>query len=191
MSVIELDAVVGDLAHGRDELERGARVVADGARRARRTRRVGPSRDGTGLPSPSVCASPSDDEKPSAPAANDSCSEPHHRRDLLVRSRGRAWRRRPSRRGACVEWPTRKPALTASRPSRRSSHSPKARQSHARPASSDVERHALDPRHHLHHVVDVLGSERRDREPAVAADHGGDAVQRRRADRGSQSTCAS
>ena len=46
-----------------------------------------------------------------------------------------------------------------------------------------VERHALDPRHHAHHVVDVLGPERRDREPAVAADHRGDAVQRRRGDR--------
>ncbi len=41
------------------------------------------------------------------------------------------------------------------------------------------EGHALDPCEHPHQVVAVLGAERRDREPAVASDHRGDAVQRR------------
>ena len=63
----------------------------------------------------------------------------------------------------------------------RSRYSPNVRQSHAGPASSACQRHALDPRHHPHHVVAVLRRQRRDREAAVAADHGGDAVQRRRA----------
>ena len=90
-------------------------------------------------------------------------------------------RRRPSPARRMVEWPTRNPALTPSLPSIRSSHSPNVRQSHAGPACSASSGHALDPRHHPHDVVDVARvAERRDREPAVAADDGGDAVQRRR-----------
>ena len=42
-----------------------------------------------------------------------------------------------------------------------------------------LERHALDAGEHPHQVVAVPRPERRDREPAVAADHGRDAVQRR------------
>ena len=43
-----------------------------------------------------------------------------------------------------------------------------------------VDRHPLDPRHHALGVEGVLVLERRQREPAVAGDHGGDAVQTRR-----------
>ena len=40
-----------------------------------------------------------------------------------------------------------------------------------------VERHAFDAGHHLHDVVDIVVTERRDGEPAVAAHHRRDAVQ--------------
>ena len=43
------------------------------------------------------------------------------------------------------------------------------------------ERHALDPGHHPAQVVGVAVVQRREREAAVAADHGGDAVHARRA----------
>ena len=43
------------------------------------------------------------------------------------------------------------------------------------------QRHALDPRHHPAQVVGVAVAQRREREPAVAADDGGDAVHARRA----------
>ncbi len=41
------------------------------------------------------------------------------------------------------------------------------------------ERHALDPRHHAAEVFGVAPAERCEREPAVAADDGGDAVHAR------------
>ncbi len=94
------------------------------------------ARDGTGLPSPSVCASPSDDDTPSAPARIDSwasstiasiCSP------LAVPPTASS----PITTRRMVEWPTRKPAFTPSLPSMRSSHSPNECQSHAGPACSE------------------------------------------------------
>ena len=46
-----------------------------------------------------------------------------------------------------------------------------------------LERHALDPGEHAHEVVGRAAGQRGDGEAAVAAEHGGDAVQRRRAER--------
>ncbi len=47
------------------------------------------------------------------------------------------------------------------------------------PGPQRGERHALDPRHHPRDVVGVLGRQGRQREAAVAAEHGRHAVQRR------------
>ena len=82
-----------------------------------------------------------------------------------------------------VEWPTRKPAFGASVPSMRSRYSPKRPPVPRHALGERGERHALDPGQHAHEVVAVLGPERRDREAAVAADHGRHAVQRRRRQR--------
>ena len=82
-----------------------------------------------------------------------------------------------------AEWPTRKPAFTASLPSSRPRYSPKLRQSQGTPVCEALERHALDAREHAHQVVARPGRERRDREAAVAADHGRDAVERARRER--------
>ncbi len=65
----------------------------------------------------------------------------------------------------------------------RSRYSPNVFQSHGHAFGQRRERHALDPGEHAHEVVAVLGAERRDREPAVAADDRRHAVQRRRRER--------
>ena len=83
-----------------------------------------------------------------------------------------------------VEWPTMKPALSASVPSILSRYSPKLAPVPRHAFLQRADRHALDARQHVQQVVGVLGLERRDREAAVAADHGRDAVQRRRRERG-------
>ena len=83
-----------------------------------------------------------------------------------------------------VEWPTRKPAFTPRRavdavePLAEGVPVPRGAR------LQRVEGHAFDGGHHAHHVVDVLVGNRRDGEAAVAADHGGDAVERRRRDSG-------
>ncbi len=98
----------------------------------------------------------------------------------LLRPSSRA---RPSTTRRIVEWPTRKPAFGASVPSIRSRYSPKRAPVPRHAFGECGERHAFDAGQHPHQVVAVLGSERRDREAAVAADHGRDAVQRRRRQR--------
>ena len=86
------------------------------------------ARDGTGAPSPSECASPSDDEKPIAPPARDSWSS---RTISAIWSSSAASRvaASPMTTRRMVEWPAMNAAFTARWPSMRSSHSPKLRQS--------------------------------------------------------------
>ncbi len=84
-----------------------------------------------------MCASPNDDENPIAPAASDSWSS--RTIAAICSSVAGAWvASSPMTTRRMVEWPTWKPAFTARRPSMRDSHSPKVRQSHAGPASSDA-----------------------------------------------------
>ena len=82
----QVDFVVGEAveATGDDQFELRARR----ARRARRpvasiSARVA-ARDGTGLPSPSLCVGACDDEKPIAPASSASCSRRAICVDLVV-----------------------------------------------------------------------------------------------------------
>ena len=128
----ELHPVLGDGPDGRDELERRARVVpharrpgprtrrrppSSGRDRAARRRRGGPRRATTRSRAPRRPATP-------APAATmaASCSGV---------GLGSAWRRSPMTTRRTVEWPTRKPALTARPASRRSRYSANDVQSQA------------------------------------------------------------
>ena len=91
------------------------------------------ARDGTGWPSPSLWVCTWEVEKPSAPSARAACSaasmasvSPAVATPPTARS--------PMTRRRSVECPTRKPALTPMRPSRRPSQSPKEDQSQGSPA---------------------------------------------------------
>ncbi len=93
------------------------------------------ARDGTGCPSPSLCVCTWEVENPSAPSARAACNA------ASMASRSAALAAPPTARSPMtsrrsVECPTRKPALTAMRPSRWPSHSPKEVQSQGRPARS-------------------------------------------------------
>ena len=93
------------------------------------------ARDGTGCPSPSLCVCTCDVEKPRAPSRSAAWSAVSiAARSASVASPPTA--RSPITRRRRVECPTRKPAFTAMRPSRRPSQSPKEPQSHGRPARS-------------------------------------------------------
>ena len=123
------------------------------------------------------------DEKPMPPAARLASSSAR----IAARSSAVASplvARSPITTRRIVEWPTRKPALGASVPSMLVEVLAEAAPVPRHAFGERGERHALDPRQHAHQVVAVLGLERRDREAAVAADHGRDAVQRRRRERG-------
>ena len=79
-----------------------------------------------------------------------------------------------------AQWPTLAATLTPIRPSspsRKSPNDPPREGDARRPA---LGRHALDPAEHLQQPADVVGLGRREGEPAVAGEHGGDAVPRRR-----------
>ena len=82
-------------------------------------------------------------------------------------------------------WPTYAVKLSMV-PRRRtdSRYSGKVSKSHAMPAASVAGIHVLDVLERAHDHVVVLGAGRRDREAAVAGDDGGDAVVRRRPERG-------
>ena len=111
-------------------------VVPSWARTAAASRSISgrpAARDGTGWPSPSLCVCTCEVEKPSAPSARAAC------RAASMASRSSAVATPPTARSPItsrrsVECPTRKPALTAMRPSRWPSHSPKEVQSHGSPA---------------------------------------------------------
>ena len=70
-----------------------------------------------------------------------------------------------------AQCPTRNPALTPRRPSSASRYSPKVDQVHGTPCLERGQGHALDLGHHAADVVGVLGVDRGQGEPAVAADH--------------------
>ena len=137
-------------------------------------------RDGTGLPSPSTCDAVHDDEKPMAPPVNASrnncciCATwagVARSCDRGISHHHAAHRRVPGHerhveRGAS--------AIDGIEVLARRVPSPR----HA--GAQRLERHAFDARQHAHDVVAVGVGERRDGEPAVAPDHGRDAVQRRR-----------
>ncbi len=93
------------------------------------------AREGTGWPSPSLCVCTWEVEKPSAPSSSAVCSAA----TIEAMSSSEATppaARSPITSRRSVEWPTRKPALTAMRPSKRPSHSPKELQSQDSPARS-------------------------------------------------------
>ena len=178
----EVDLLLGEAveAAGHDELDGGALVLAHGGGQALHLRPGRRRATGTGWPSPSLWVCTCEVEKPSAPSARAACSA------ASMASMSSAVAAPPTARSPMtsrrsVEWPTRKPALTAMRPSRRPSHSPKERPVPGQARLQRGQRHALDPRHHPRDVVDVLRRHGRQGEAAVAAEHGGHAVQRRRA----------
>ncbi len=91
------------------------------------------ARDGTGWPSPSLCVCTCEVEKPRAPSSSAACSAA----SMASMSASVAvppTARSPMTSRRSVECPTRKPALTAMRPSRRPSQSPNEPQSHGRPS---------------------------------------------------------
>ena len=138
------------------------------------------ARDGTGLPSPSVCASPSDDDTPSAPLVMASWASATIAAICFGRggvAHGGVAHDDPAHRGVTDEEPRvhAEPAVDVVEPLAERSPIPR------RSRTQRVDRHALDPGHHSHDVVDVaVVAERRDREPAVPAHDGRHAVQRRR-----------
>ena len=137
----------------------------------------------------SLCDDDHVDENPIPPAAIPRRKQALHLVELRgVDSRAVASSCITTRRNA--EWPTRNPAFGISVPSRRSRYSLGRRPVPRHALLERLQRHALDPGQHPHQVVGirrvdrtVTGRERRDREAAVAAHHGGHAVQRRRAQR--------
>ena len=93
------------------------------------------ARDGTGWPSPSLWVCTCEVENPSAPSASAVCSAASMASmSCPVAASPTARSPMTSRRN--VEWPTRKPAFTAMRPSSCPSQSPKELQSHGTPARS-------------------------------------------------------
>ena len=147
--------------------------------RARGSRPRSRARDGTMSPAASLCVAPTSRRSRCRPRRGFARAAAPSRRAPRASPRP-ASRRSPIATRRIVEWPTRKPAFRRERAVDAVEVLAEGRQSHGTPSASDVERHALDAGQHAHQVVAVLGSERRDREPAVAADHGGHAVQRRR-----------
>ena len=133
-------------------------------------------------PAASLCVRAQLDEKPSPPAARLASSSARiASRSAAVASPFVA--RSPITTRRIVEWPTRKPGVGRERAVDAVEVLAEAPPVPRHAFGERGERHALDPRQHAHQVVAVLGSERRDREAAVAADHRRDAVQRRRRQR--------
>jgi len=93
-------------------------------------------REGTGLPSPSLCVVACEDEKPIPPAASDSPSSRHIASSCSAVA-ALPTASSPITTQRIAEWPTRNPAFTARPPSMRSRYSPKVRQSYGTAASSD------------------------------------------------------
>ena len=94
-----------------------------------------------------------------------------------------SWQASPITTRRTAEWPTRNPALTPTCAVEALEPVGVARPVPGQPGLERLERHALDPGHHPHEVGGVGLAGRGDGEAAVAAEHGGDAVQRRRAGR--------
>ncbi len=93
------------------------------------------AREGTGWLSPSLCVCTCEVEKPRAPSSSAACNAA----TMAAMSSGLAappTARSPMTRRRSVEWPTRNPAFTAMRPSKRPSHSPNEVQSQGSPAWS-------------------------------------------------------
>ncbi len=176
----EVDLLLGEAVEAarHDELDRGALVLAHGRGQALQLLPAGGARDGTGCPSPSLWVCTCEVEKPSAPSDSAAWSAASMA-SVSAAVAAPPTARSPMTSRRRVECPTRKPALTAMRPSRRPSHSPKEPQSHGRPGPERGERHPLDARHHPRDVVDVLRRHGRQRESAVAAEHRRHTVQRR------------
>ena len=179
----ELDAIVGDDAHCRDELERRALVIAHGTREGEQlVVRAGPRRNRRAVTISVRFAERR--REPECTFVHRVVGELHHRRDLLVRRDGVGGRvthdDAPQRRMAHEEAgvhaqaslePVEELAEGAPVP--------------CGPALERRQRNAFDAGHHAHHVVDIapmdLGdAEGCDREPAVAPEHRCHPVQRRR-----------
>ena len=147
-------------------------------RRARRARRSDAKRLGTGRPSPSTCVGECDDENPAAPAAIASRTHAAHRGDLVGRRlalrRVRPHHRAAQRRVADVA------GEIHAEPSRARSEIFRERLELERDAVERGRRHALHHREHRAQVGAVRLARGRDREPAVAREHGRDAVMARR-----------
>ncbi len=140
-------------------------------------------RDGTGLPSPSLWVGARDDEKPSPPAASDSWRTRTMVRQLLLgrlRPDRRLAHHRPAHGRVTDEEAGvhHQPAVQPVQPVAVGAPVP------VQAGLESLDRHPLDPCQHAHDVVGVLGRQRGDAEPAVAADDRGHPVERRRAGAG-------
>ena len=128
-----------------------------------------------GRPSPSEWVRDWEEENPSPPAARDSASSARMAAisSSVATSSPRSAPMTLRRRAQC---PTRKPALTPSRPSERVEVLPEGRPVPRHAVLQGGQGHPLDLGHHLADVVRVLGVDGGEREPAVAADDRGHAV---------------
>ena len=175
----QLDAVVGDLAHGRDELQGGALVVPNGPGQGEQLGVTGSPRRhrlavavGVGLAERRRHAQ--------GAGGHGVVGQGDHGRDVAcgrrLADRGPAHGQAPdggvADEKAGVDC---HPSVELVEPLAEGAPVP------ARAALQGGQGHAFDPRHHAHHVVGALVVEGCDREAAVAAEHGGDTVQRRRA----------
>ncbi len=138
------------------------------------------ARDGTGWPSPSLWVWTCEVEKPSAPSASAACSAASMA--VHVTGVGRA----PDGALAHDEAAQRRVPDEEAGVHGDAAVEPADPFAEGAPVPGQAgpqrgERHALDPRHHPRDVVDVLRRHGRQREAAVAAEHRGHAVQRRRA----------
>ena len=180
MSVISSVVRLVEAPDGGDELEVGALEVAHDTAQAHQLLGLA-WRDGTGSPLASLWLMAHDDGEAEAAGFEALAQQALHLGQVGRRRPPHRRPARPSPAGAAREWPTMNPALTASVPSRRSSHSPKlCHVPHGTPCCSDVSGMPSTRASMRIRYSPCSDRDRGDGEAAVAADHRGDAVQRRR-----------
>ncbi len=136
------------------------------------------ARDGTGSPSPSLCVGAVEVEKPIAPARHAAVTS--WAIAAIWSGVAGPWQSSPRTDRRTAEWPMRKPAFTPITPVVPVEPVVEGLPVPAQARLERCEGHALHAGHHPHEVGRVLGSRGGEGEPAVAAEHCGDAMESRR-----------